>query len=161
VAIPSRYQRRPPGRASRRRSRQTLPIAAETAPLAADDSPHAIAVRFAAAINNGDVAAALELWLEDASLVQADGTTIQGREAIAPVLQALIDNRIAFQVELARVFLAGDLALCTGTLTMSGRNGHGEEFRQASSSVVVYARDRDGRWRIAVDAPWGLPGGAG
>jgi uncharacterized protein (TIGR02246 family) len=136
-------------------------MATEATSPAARDSPHALAARFAAAINDGDVAAALELWLDDASLVQADGTALQGRATIAPALQALVDHRIAFRVQLTRLFTAGNIALGLGTLTMSGRNGHGEDFEQASSSVVVYARDSAGTWRIAIDAPWGLPDGGG
>ncbi len=139
---------------------QYLHIAAPPPSPPADESPHALAARFAAAINDGDLDAALDLWLQDASLLQADGTSLRGREAIAPALQALIDNRIGFEVELTRVFLAGDVALGVGTLTMSGSNGHGDAFRHRSSSAVVYLRGPDGDWRIAIDAPWGLPDGA-
>jgi ketosteroid isomerase-like protein len=87
---------------------------------------------------------------------------MQGREAIAPVLQALVENRIGFGVELARVLVAGDVALGMGTLTMVHRDGDDDHrFEHTSSSLVVYARDSSGAWRIAIDAPWGLPGTAG
>ena len=51
---------------------------------------------------------------------------------------------------------AGAVALALGTLTM--RTARGEAFEQTSSGTVVYARAEDG-WRIAIDAPWGLPEG--
>ena len=138
---------------------QYLRIAAEAPSPLAPDSPHALAASFAAAINAGDVPGALELWVEDPSLVQADGNALQGRDAIAPALQALVDNRIRFSAELTRVFVAGDVALGVGTLTMSSTDGDGASFEQSSSSVVVYVRNPDGEWRIAIDAPWGLPEG--
>jgi ketosteroid isomerase-like protein len=62
------------------------------------------------------------------------------------------------RIELRGLFVAGDVATATGTLTLSGTGHDGRPFAQSSSSVVVYRRSVDG-WRIALDAPWGLPGG--
>ena len=125
------------------------------APSAA--TPEELAAAFAAAITAGDVPAALELWDADAALVDAGGEAIRGREAIAPVLQALVDNQITLEAVLARAVTTGDLALGVGTLTMRGNGHEGEPFEQRSESIVVYRRGADGRWRIALDAPWGLP----
>ncbi len=60
-----------------------------------------------------------------------------------------------FEIELRSVHVAGDLALVRGTLTLRGRAG-ANAYEQASESTVIYVRD-SGAWRIAIDAPWGLP----
>ena len=130
---------------------------AQYLPAMAPDSPQAVSAAFAAAMQARDVPGAMALWLEDALMVQADGATVQGRETIEAALRALIDNDIAVDIQLARVFATGDVALGVGTLTMRGADRDGQAFTQRSQSVIVYARAPDGSWRLALDAPWGLP----
>jgi uncharacterized protein (TIGR02246 family) len=122
-------------------------------------SPEDLFEAFAATINARDVPAAAELWIEDATIVAADGTTMRGRDAIADALQALVDNGVKLDIEPGKVFIAGDVAVVLGTLTLNGTGADGQPFAQRSNSVVVYSRGPDG-WRIALDAPWGFPQGA-
>ncbi len=122
------------------------------------DSPHEIAELFAAAINRRDLDAAVAMWTEDAAIVAPDGSLVRGHAEIVKALEALVGNGTRFHAELTGLFQAGDTALATGTLTLSG-NGHDGRYEHRSNSIVVYARGADGRWRIALDAPWGLPGG--
>lgn len=129
------------------------------ASVPATATPQELSEAFAAAIAARDVCAALDLWDEDAALIQADGEAIRGRDAIEPALRALVDNGIALEIDLSRSFQAGDVAVGVGTLTMRGNGHDGERFEQRSDSIVVYRRGPDGRWRIALDAPWGLPRG--
>jgi ketosteroid isomerase-like protein len=119
-------------------------------------SPEMLAAAFTAAINGGDVPAALELWLGDGALAQPDGTALRGRGAIESALQALVDNHVTLEIAIAGVLSAGDVAIVHGTLTLNGVGFDGEPYSQSSDSVVVYQRGPDG-WRIAIDAPWGLP----
>jgi uncharacterized protein (TIGR02246 family) len=120
------------------------------------DTPEALAEAFAAAINAGDAPAAVELWIDDATIVQPDGETVRGKPAVAVALQTLIDNGVRLEIDVANVFVGGDVATVVGALTINGTDGRRGPFAQRSSSVVVYARGPDG-WRIAIDAPWGLP----
>ena len=122
----------------------------------AAESPEQLSQDFAAAINARDVGTAAELWIDDAAIVRPDGQVTRGREAVAGALQALMDNGVTVRIELSGLFQAGDVATATGTLTLSGSGHDGQPFEQSSSSVVVYSRAADG-WRIALDAPWGLP----
>jgi uncharacterized protein (TIGR02246 family) len=119
-------------------------------------SPAALSAAFAAAMKAGDLEGALALWHDDAAIVQPDGQLIGGRESIAAALRALIDNGIELTIELAAVYDAGETALGTGRLTMSASNGDGD-FEHSSDALVIYRRGGDGGWRIALDAPWGLP----
>jgi uncharacterized protein (TIGR02246 family) len=120
-------------------------------------SPAELLAAFLAAVNARDLDTAVELWREDAAIVQLDGEVLRGRDAIAGALQAMIDNHIEIDTEVSGIVEAGDVALVTGTLTLSGANGDGtdERFSTRSSSTVIYKRDAEG-WRIALDAPWGL-----
>ncbi len=120
-------------------------------------TPEELADAFAAAIARCDLDGAVAMWGEDAAIVAADGSLVRGLPAIRDALQALLSNGTRVRIELASLVRAGDIALATGSLTLSG-DGEGGAFEQRSSSTVVYARGADGRWRIALDAPWGLPG---
>jgi len=131
-----------------RRSNMLAPVPSQT--------PGELAATFAAAINAGEVQAAVELWTDDATIVQPDGDTLRGKPAVAAALQMLVDNSVRMEIDVSNVFVGGDVAIVAGALTLNGTNGAKEPFAQRSSSVVVYIRGADG-WRIAIDAPWGLP----
>ncbi len=149
----SRYQRVPPHRT---RSASLAPPR-EYPRLVPTDTPEELAQAFAAAICARDVPAAAALWAEGAVIVQPDGGAVRGREQIGRALQTLVDNGVELRIDVSSVIEAGDIATVLGTLTLSGQNGGGpEDFTSRSSSVVIYTRGPDG-WRIALDAPWGLP----
>jgi len=115
--------------------------------------PAEIAQAFTAAINRRDLAAALELWDERACVVAPAGEAIVGRAAIARVLAAMIEHGAQVQIDLGVVHEAGDVALASGTVTVTAGDG----YATRSHALAVYARGGDGRWRLAIDAPWGLP----
>jgi uncharacterized protein (TIGR02246 family) len=119
-------------------------------------SPDALSAAFTEAINSRDLPAALELWTEDAAIISPTGERASGRAAIAAALQGLLDNGVTVQIDVTSIFAAGDVAVATGSFTACGTGADGEAFSSRSSSVVVYTRTPDG-WRIALDAPWGLP----
>jgi uncharacterized protein (TIGR02246 family) len=129
---------------------------------AADDtarrSPAELSDAFGQALARGDLDSAMEMWAEDASIINPAGEVVSGRQAIGEVLRALIDNGAEVGIEVSRIIEAGDVALGLGTLTLGGTSGDGERFHQQSSSAVIYSRAADGRWQLAIDAPWGLPG---
>jgi uncharacterized protein (TIGR02246 family) len=118
-------------------------------------TPEQLSSTFAAAINAHDVPGALALWAEDAAIVTAEGELLSGHAQIAPALEALAGNGTTVAIEISRLYVAGDVAVATGSLTMTSAGEH--PFEASSSSTVVYRRGEDRLWRIALDAPWGLP----
>lgn len=115
--------------------------------------PGELGEAFAAAINGGDADAALALWEDSSLLVAADGTALRGPAQIEPALRAMVAAGTRLQVRLHSLHRADGVAIGTGTLVMTARDGSAA----ASESVVVYRRGPDGRWRIAIDMPWGAP----
>lgn len=120
-------------------------------------SPAALSAAFGQALARGDLDGAMEMWAEDASIVNPAGEVVKGREAIGAVLAALIDHGAEVGIEVTRIVEAGSVALGLGTLTLGVNGADGERFHQRSSSAVIYSRAADGRWQLAIDAPWGLP----
>lgn len=119
-------------------------------------TPEELSSALQAAINAGDAQAALELWDERAVIIGADGAVIEGPGALAGALRALVENGARLEIQLFGLIAVGDVALASGTLTIHGESPQGERSLQHGSSVVVYHRGPAG-WRIAIDAPWGLP----
>ncbi len=123
----------------------------------AASTPEELPRLFAAAVNSGDTGAALELWSAEAAMVSFDGSVLEGEGAVEGAVRALIEAGTRIEIEVERVVNAGMVALAFGTLTMKGSDDAGRPFEQQSSSMAVYAL-QDGGWRVALDAPWGLPG---
>lgn len=121
-------------------------------------SPADLPASIAAAVHAGDARRAAGLWTRDAALIGADGQVLKGAEAIAEALQSLIANGARLDIQLVRLFVAGDVAIATGRLTVSVEDGEGANHSHSGDSIVVYRRGEDGAWRVAIDAPWGLPG---
>jgi uncharacterized protein (TIGR02246 family) len=120
-------------------------------------TPEEVSDAFRTAINAGDVPAALELWIDDAAIVQADGHALRGHAAIAVALQALVEHQIELDIHVDHLTTAGEVGVAVGTLTMRGTNAQGEPFEHQSDSTVVYVKNTHDHWQLAIDAPWGFP----
>jgi ketosteroid isomerase-like protein len=118
------------------------------------DSPDAVAEAFVAAINAGDLDAALELWLQDAVIVRGGGVALRGKDAIRGVLATLIDNGTQLAFESTAGYAAGAAAVRFGMLKMSAQAANGAGYEGVTRFLTVYARGEDG-WLIAIDAPAG------
>lgn len=120
-------------------------------------SPEDVPAALVDALHAGDAARAARLWTRDAKLIAADGQVLEGSEAITEAMQTFVASGARLTIELDRLFVSGDVALATGKLTVSIDSDVGASHSHTSDSVVVYTRGEDGVWRVAIDAPWGLP----
>lgn len=107
------------------------------------------------AINRGDIDAAVELYRADAVFVARPGTTLVGREAIREALAAMIATRPKLATHAQQVLLCADHALYHAAWSMTGTDADGRRFSQTGHSCDLICRAADGRWRIAIDNPWG------
>ena len=103
-----------------------------------------------AAINRGDVEAAVVHYEADAVFVVQPGVVVTGSAAIRSALGELLSTG-------AKIVTQGRLALCTGDLALyhSRRQLRGQAGDTGAESADVLRRGTDGRWRIAIDDPWG------
>jgi uncharacterized protein (TIGR02246 family) len=105
---------------------------------------------FAAAVNDRDLEALLDLYEPEALLVARPGERARGRDEIRSALSALLAlagrmdsrNRYCLQV--------GELALLQGEWRFSS-----PDAELAGISAEVVRRQPDGSWRYVVDHPFG------
>lgn len=122
------------------------------------DSPADVSTALALAVNAGDAHAAAELWSEDATVVAPDGSQTRGREAVRALLQGLIDSGAKMEIDLHTIHATDITAVATGTLILTAPSVNGETpVVSRGDSLVIYNRQADGAWRVAIDFPWGVP----
>jgi ketosteroid isomerase-like protein len=109
---------------------------------------------FVHALNSGDLNRVTACFARDACLITPDATAVHGRDRIRPVLAQLIALRAEIRVESSNVIIAGDVAFACERWTIRSNGVEGAAFEQALSPILVL-RHIEGRWKLAVAAPWG------
>jgi uncharacterized protein (TIGR02246 family) len=105
---------------------------------------------FETAYNDRDLDGVMSLYGPDTTMVQMDGSTTRGAEAIRESLEVLFGvpgARMAFRTRY--VIEDGDLALLSSEWTMTV----GDEVVSAVSAEVAQ-RQPDGGWRYLIDHPY-------
>jgi uncharacterized protein (TIGR02246 family) len=106
---------------------------------------HALAEAFTRAYNRGDAGAVAGLFTDDAEVTDESGATIRGREAVADLFAAALEDDPGGTIELTTEsirFLGPDVAEETGhARTVPAGGGSPETTRY----TVLYVR-RDGHW---------------
>ena len=107
------------------------------------------------AINHGDLDAAVALYEEDGVLVVQPGKIARGSEELRHALEGFIAMKANLRSEAEQVIEYGDLALYLSRWNLSGTDPSGKAVTMGGQSTDILRRQRDGRWLIAVDNPWG------
>ena len=107
------------------------------------------------AINHGDLDAAVALYEEDGVLVVQPGKIARGSEELRRALESFIAMKANLRSEAEQVIEYGDLALYLSRWNLSGTDPSGKAVTMGGQSTDILRRQRDGRWLIAVDNPWG------
>ena len=113
-----------------------------------------LARAFEAAYARRDMAAAAGFYTEDALIMPPDREAARGRPAIEQLFRALWEQRgiTALAIHSQEVVTAGDLAFDVGALTeLRSDSREGQASETAFKYLVVWRRQADGMWRIAVD----------
>jgi uncharacterized protein (TIGR02246 family) len=107
---------------------------------------------FAKGFNEKNVDALLDLYEDDAVLVQSPGAPVQGKEAIRAGIEEFLamGGTMEFLAESEPV-VNGDLALTHGRWRLTVEGGEPMQGETAEVSRL----DADGVWRYVVDNPWG------
>ena len=107
------------------------------------------------AINRGDLEAALALYEPNGVLVAEPGQLARGSTELRAALGRFIGLKPELRSETQSVIEVDDMALYTGRWTLRGTDPSGQTTTMGGVSSDVLRRQRDGRWLIAVDNPWG------
>ena len=111
--------------------------------------------RLVGAINAGDLTTAVELYEPEAILVIRPGQVARGWSHLREALAGFVALQATLTSEAQHVLEAGDLALYLGRWTLQSVDPGGEPVMLSGESTDILRRQRDGRWLIAVDNPWG------
>lgn len=107
------------------------------------------------AINRGDLEAALALYEPNAVLVAQPGQLARGSTEVRAALGRFVELKPSLRAEAQNVIEVDDIALYTSRWTLSGADSSGQTITMGGESSDILRRQRDGRWLIAVDNPWG------
>ena len=107
------------------------------------------------AINHADLERALAAYESDAVLVVQPGKLVRGSAQLREALAGFIAIKAVLRSEAQQLIEAGDLALYIGRWSLSGTDPAGNAVAMGGESTDVLRRQRDGRWLIALDNPWG------
>ncbi|MEV0229434.1 DUF4440 domain-containing protein [Nonomuraea sp. NPDC050786] len=121
----------------------------------AEDVPAVFAERF----NSGDLAALAEVYESEAAFVPEPGMPLTGAEAQA-ANAAFAGLGVPIDVRPRHVYTTGDLALLIVDWTIDGTDRHGEHVHIEGTATDDARRGTDGRWRYAIDNPFGVLRGA-
>lgn len=108
----------------------------------------------ALALSLGDLESATACFARDGCLITADATAIHGRDRIRPVLAQLIARRAEIEVETSSAIEAGEVVLARERWRMRSGTAAGERIEQILNPTLVMHRI-EGRWKLAIAAPWG------
>jgi uncharacterized protein (TIGR02246 family) len=110
------------------------------------------------AFNDGDLDALLALYEPEATFVPQPGQAAAGAAAIRAALGGFLALKGRLEIEALEakdVVRAGDLALVSGSWTLTGTAPGGEPVTMRGRTTDVLRRQPDGSWRWVIDAPSG------
>ena len=107
------------------------------------------------AINHADLERALALYEKDAVLVAQPGQVARGSAEIKEALAGFIAMKAKLQSEVQEIVEAGDIALYVSRWRLNGVDADGRPISMAGESSDILRRQKDGRWLVTLDNPWG------
>lgn len=119
------------------------------------EQPEEVPAVFAERFNSGDAAALAQVYEDAAVLVPEPGAPVTGPDLHAANgrLQTL---GIPISVSPRHVYRKGDLALLIVDWVIDGTGRDGGAVHVEGTATDVARRGSDGRWRYAIDNPFGL-----
>jgi uncharacterized protein (TIGR02246 family) len=111
---------------------------------------------FAVALNAGDIDGLMRLYEPGAAMRPGPGQVVQGLDAIRAGLAGFIAMKPTLTITSKVLGQCSEIALMTGSWTLTGTGADGKPVNMAGQSVEVARRQADGAWLFIVDTPWGL-----
>ena len=109
-----------------------------------------------AAIRSKDVARIMAFYSQDTYVLLNGKPMIVGMKAASEELKRLLADpnyQVAWKPTHMEVAKSLDMAFEVGILTRSSTDPSGKTITQDGKYVVVWRKEADGKWRVAVDTP--------
>jgi uncharacterized protein (TIGR02246 family) len=110
------------------------------------------------AFNAGDLESILALYEPEATFVVQPGDTVTGTEALREAFNGFLALKPTFELEVKKVFRAGDIALSFADWTLTGTGPDGETISMSGQGSDVLRELQAGRWLFVIDNPYGRVG---
>jgi len=124
-----------------------------TGPGVSFDTPVGTVHAFAAALNIGDLEAAIACFASDSCLVTPDATGVSGRGAIRGVLAQLIARTTKIAIESSSALFAGDVVFVNQQWRIRLGPSVETTYVQIVNPILVL-RYEESAWKLAIAAPW-------
>jgi uncharacterized protein (TIGR02246 family) len=122
-------------------------------------TPEEVVSLLGQAFDAGDLESLLELYEPQATFVAQPGEAVTGTEAIREVLSGFLALKPRFELEVKKVFRAGDdIALSFVDWTLTGTGPDGETISMSGQGSDVLRRQHNGSWLFVIDNPYGRVG---
>ncbi|HKS51134.1 MAG TPA: SgcJ/EcaC family oxidoreductase [Pseudonocardiaceae bacterium] len=106
-----------------------------------------------AAINAGDLEAMVSLYEREALFISS-GQVAAGLEAIRETIAGFLATKPSFELNVASLHQAGDLALEYYEWKLEGTDPDGKPMVLSGTGSAVLRRQADGRWLYVIDNPF-------
>jgi uncharacterized protein (TIGR02246 family) len=117
-------------------------------------TPEQLHVLFEEALNSGSVEGVLDLYEDDATLMQANGTAVTGKAAIKEALLGFFAMKPTLRMETGTVLHGGlNLAMMEARWTLDGEGPGGIKMRLTGTAHEVVRRHQNGSWLYVIDDP--------
>jgi uncharacterized protein (TIGR02246 family) len=110
--------------------------------------------RWLRATREGDVDAVLALMAPDVVFLVAGQPPMQGRDAFATNLHAVLAGNVIDSVsQIDEITVSGDMAYCRTQLSVTVTSKHGKlPMRRTGHTLSILRKDGDGAWHLTRDA---------
>ena len=118
-------------------------------------SPAEVNHQVLAAVNAGDLDAALAMYEPGATFVVEPGKPVTGTAAIREVLSGFIAMKPSMTIGVPTVVESGDTALVHFHWTLKGTTPDGSPVEMDQQGAEVVRRQANGNWLFVIDNPFG------
>lgn len=108
-----------------------------------------------AALNAGDVDAALALYEPEATFVPERGKSETGKDAIRTIMEGFVALNPSLSLEVLDVTQSGDVALLRSRWNLTGTDPEGNPVEITGNGIEVARRQPNGEWLLIIDSPYG------
>ncbi len=107
-----------------------------------------------AALNAGDVEAALALYEPGGVFIPEPGQIAAGKDAIREVMEGFVALSPNLDLEVQNVSQSGDIALLRSHWNLTGTDPDGNAVEITGNGTEVVRRQPTGEWLFVIDSPY-------